>query len=75
VIDLGNLAPSTSSAMAVPPSLTPCREPELAVIAENRVHIRLVFEERKDIIVPPAWVPRGPYVTPFLPYFVRNSHR
>ncbi|MCY1013676.1 hypothetical protein OV079_50745 [Nannocystis pusilla] len=60
--------------MAVPPSLTPCGDPELAVIAENRVHIRLVFEERKDIIVLRAWAPAT--VTdarPFLPYFARAS--
>ncbi|MFZ6180954.1 hypothetical protein [Nannocystis pusilla] len=44
--------------MAVPPSLTPCGDPELAVIEENRVHIRLVFEERKDIIVLRAWAHR-----------------
>ncbi|MCY0994923.1 hypothetical protein OV203_47790 [Nannocystis sp. ILAH1] len=56
--------------MAMPPPLTLCREPELAVIEENRVHIRLVFDERKDIIVLRAWVPRGLPVTvlsPFLP--------
>ncbi|PCC74194.1 hypothetical protein SAMN02745121_04297 [Nannocystis exedens] len=49
--------------MAVPPSLTPCSDRELAVIEEKRAHIRLVFEERKDLIVPPRLVPRGLPVT------------